>query len=65
METHAEHSKRIRNATPCTAHDITFGGRCLACGYDPNNTMPDTGYICPDCDAGDPTSVITECTCND
>jgi len=20
----------------CSAHDITFGGRCLNCGYDPN-----------------------------
>ena len=62
METHAKHSKRTRNATPCTAHDITFGGRCLACGYDPNKTTP---YICSECDAGDPTSVIIECDCLD
>jgi hypothetical protein len=20
---------------PCTAHDLTFGGRCLNCGYEP------------------------------
>ncbi|KKL23443.1 hypothetical protein LCGC14_2425360, partial [marine sediment metagenome] len=47
---------------PCIAHDITFGGRCLACGYDPNKTTP---YICSECDAGDPTSVIIECDCLD
>lgn len=33
--THAEHSKKAKLATPCTQWDITFGGRCLKCGYDP------------------------------
>jgi len=36
METHAEHSKKAKVATPCAAQDITFGGRCLNCGYAPN-----------------------------
>jgi hypothetical protein len=36
--THAEHSRRVRNATPCTVHDLTYGGRCLACGWDPERT---------------------------
>jgi hypothetical protein len=35
METHAEHSKKANVATPCTAQAITFGGRCLNCGYNP------------------------------
>ena len=74
METHAEHSKKARNAVPCTAQDLTFGGRCLACGYDPTSepyireaqrvAERMRRPICPECDAGDPTSIITECDCN-
>jgi hypothetical protein len=33
--THAEHSTKARVATPCTSLHITFGGRCLNCGYEP------------------------------
>lgn len=35
--THAERSKLSRSATPCSVHHLTFGGRCLNCGYDPAN----------------------------
>ena len=34
-QTHRECSKKARNAMPCTAHDMTFGGRCIACGFTP------------------------------
>lgn len=33
--THAECYRKARVATPCTASTITFGGRCLNCGYEP------------------------------
>ena len=33
--THHEQSEKARVATPCTAASITFGGRCLNCGWDP------------------------------
>lgn len=33
--THTECSLKARNSTPCSAGDITFGGQCLSCGYDP------------------------------
>ena len=52
METHHEHSKRAKNAVPCTAQDITFGGRCLACGYEPD--MP------PHCENCNPDGVFVE-----
>ena len=26
--------------------------------------MSSTPYICPECDAGDPTNIITTCDCN-
>lgn len=30
-----DHTARSKCASrPCTAHDMTFGGRCLNCGYD-------------------------------
>lgn len=34
--THREHAQRTRVATPCTQWSITYGGRCLNCGYDPH-----------------------------
>ena len=43
--THAEHSKKARNATPCTAELITFGGRCLACGWEPEPPKPEYRYM--------------------
>jgi len=33
--THSEASKQAKVSTPCTAAHITFGGRCLNCGYEP------------------------------
>ncbi len=33
--THYEHSHKMGKLDSCTAHTITFGGRCLVCGYDP------------------------------
>jgi hypothetical protein len=33
-ETHAEHSARVKNATPCEARHMTFGNRCLSCGWE-------------------------------
>ena len=33
MTTHAEHSANVKNATPCSAHHMTFGARCLNCGW--------------------------------
>jgi hypothetical protein len=32
---HTEHVKRAGVATPCTADVMTFGGRCLNCGFNP------------------------------
>ncbi len=33
--THYEYTQKINPPQPCTAAHITFGGRCLNCGYDP------------------------------
>ena len=33
--THHEYLQNHKTSTPCTAHHLTFGGRCLNCGYDP------------------------------
>lgn len=38
--THSQFSKRARVSTPCSAHMMTFGGRCLNCGYDPQPIEP-------------------------
>jgi hypothetical protein len=40
MITHAEWLKLNKPARPCTAHDITFGGACFNCGYDPAKLNP-------------------------
>lgn len=40
--THKEHSARAKVATPCTVVHLSFGGRCLNCGFDPH-----AGYIDP------------------
>jgi len=37
---HTEHAEKAKSATPCAAWHITFGGRCLNCGFDPS--VPDT-----------------------
>lgn len=34
--THYEWTKTHKQAVPCASWHITFGGRCLNCGYDPN-----------------------------
>ena len=34
--THREHERYVRPAVPCSANHITFGGRCLNCGFDPH-----------------------------
>jgi len=56
QKTHSEHSAKQGNAMPCTASDMTFEGRCLACGYDPAtkesgdmNTEQRTEQQCPEC----------------
>lgn len=33
--THTEYAAGVRVSTPCTAATMTFGGRCLNCGYRP------------------------------
>jgi len=33
--THLETYIKSRVATPCTAASMTFGGRCLNCGFEP------------------------------
>jgi len=43
---HREHfaALQARNAapaTPCSAHSLTYGGRCLNCGWDPNRPEED------------------------
>ena len=45
--THTEHAAKAKNSTPCTAELITFGGRCLACGYDPAKEEAKTTYQSP------------------
>jgi hypothetical protein len=40
--THREHASQVRPAQPCTCHHLTYGGRCLNCGYDPTGTTPPT-----------------------
>ena len=34
---HLEYIRTVaaKTSSPCVAHHITFGGRCLNCGYDP------------------------------
>jgi len=39
MNFHIEHARRMRVATPCTAHHMTFEGKCLNCGYDPSGDI--------------------------
>lgn len=33
--THLQHIDKVKPARPCTAHDITFGGGCFNCGWEP------------------------------
>lgn len=57
--THTEHSAKAKLATPCTQWDMTFGGRCLKCGFAPTPTCMDCetpmverkrgGHIVVDC----------------
>ena len=43
--THFEHMKKAGLAVPCCATHITFGGRCLNCGYDPTPAPSFTGSL--------------------
>lgn len=36
--THYEYTRQHKPATPCTAARLTFGGRCLNCGFDPEES---------------------------
>jgi len=36
MSLHSEHAALARVCVPCHAGHITYGGRCLNCGFDPN-----------------------------
>lgn len=51
--THKEYCDNVKVATPCTALHITFGGRCLNCGYQPETKLVHTpaqrGVFCNDC----------------
>ena len=33
--THQECYEKVRPVVPCSRQHLTFGGRCLNCGYDP------------------------------
>jgi hypothetical protein len=33
--THHEYTEKVKPYPPCNASNLTFGGRCLNCGYDP------------------------------
>jgi hypothetical protein len=46
-ETHYEHMNRvlpkpITNTSVCTVWHLTFGGRCLNCGFQPDHTEGET-----------------------
>jgi hypothetical protein len=34
--THNQWSEKAKPTVPCTCHHMTYGGRCLNCGYDPS-----------------------------
>ena len=34
-QTHQEQRDLVKPVVPCAAWHITFGGRCLNCGWDP------------------------------
>lgn len=35
--THYEYTQQHRPSTPCRSYHMTFGGRCLNCGYNPES----------------------------
>lgn len=37
--THTQKMAAAKVATPCTAAHITFGGRCMNCGFEPAPTL--------------------------
>jgi hypothetical protein len=45
VTSHMQHAASAGLATPCTAHHITFGGRCLNCGYDPATAPAEQIYV--------------------
>ena len=50
METHSERSKKA--SRPCEASHMTFGGRCLNCGFgEPKvtGTVTPAKHHCPKC----------------
>lgn len=36
MSSHSDHAAKQGLAVPCTAVHLTFGGKCLNCGYQPD-----------------------------
>jgi len=38
--THHEYQRYVRPVMPCTAAHMTFGGKCLNCGYEPDAYVP-------------------------
>jgi hypothetical protein len=45
--THAAHSKAMKLAQPCAAWHLTFGGKCLNCGYVPPDVCNTCGKPVP------------------
>ena len=44
--THTQHSAKARVSNPCNSTHLTFGGRCLNCGYDPTPApMPNADWL--------------------
>ena len=41
-EPHHERAKRLK--VDCNAHHLTFGGRCLNCGYTPVDYKPTPSF---------------------
>ena len=46
--TYHEWTKKVKPVMPCSASDITFGGRCLNCGWVPSMTENDFITIGPE-----------------
>lgn len=38
-KSHVEHAPKTIFSKPCPARDITFGGRCLNCGWHPDHVQ--------------------------
>lgn len=42
--THAQHAKKHKTSSPCSAHDQAIGGGCYNCGYDPETQSKKFDY---------------------